>query len=72
MDGACFVWISVVYRLCYVYWKQTKKKDIVHDVFSGHNDVHLWNVYQIKKKNKTKTEKAKKKKIRRCTYCTCD
>lgn len=40
--------------------KEKKKKDIVHDVFSGHNDVHLWNVYQIKKKNKTKREKKKK------------
>lgn len=30
--------------------KQTNKKQvIVHDVFSGHNDVHLWNVYQIEK-----------------------
>lgn len=35
-----------------------KKKDIVHDVFSSHNDVHLWNVYQIKK-----WEKKEKKKI---------
>lgn len=34
------------------------KKDIVHDVFSSHNDVHLWNVYQIKK-----WEKKWKKKI---------
>lgn len=30
MDGACFVWISVLYLLCYVHWKE--KKDIVHVV----------------------------------------
>lgn len=53
MDGACFVWIWVVYRLCYVY-ENKQKKDIVHDVFSSHNDVHLWNVYQIKKYKKMK------------------
>lgn len=38
-----------------------KKKDIVHDVFSGHNDVHLWNVYQIKKMKKKKSNEKKKK-----------
>lgn len=59
MDGACFVWISVVYRLCCLL-KTNKKKDIVHDVFSSHNDVHLWNVYQIKKWGKKQKQKKKK------------
>ena len=27
---------------------------IVHDMFSSHNDVHLWNVYQIEKEKKKK------------------
>lgn len=35
-----------------VMLRKTKKKDLVHDVFSSHNDVHLWIVYQIKKKMK--------------------
>lgn len=34
--------------------KTNKKKVVVHDVFSSHNDVHLWNVYQIKKWKKKK------------------
>ena len=50
MDGACFVW--VVISPLFMFIENRKKKDIVHDVFSGHNnDVHLWNVYQIKKEN---------------------
>lgn len=48
MDDACSVW--VVYCRCYV--DENKKKDLVHDVLSSHNDVHLWIVYQIKKKKK--------------------
>lgn len=59
MDGACFVSIWVVYLLCLL--KTNKKKVIVHDVFSSHNDVHLWNVYQIKKLRKKKQNKNKKK-----------
>lgn len=48
---------SQLYIASVVYWKQTKKKDIVHDVFSSHNDVHLWNVYQIKKWGKKQKKK---------------
>lgn len=41
--------------------KQTnkqKKEDIVHEVFSSHNDVHLWNVYQIKKRKRNEKRNA--------------
>lgn len=45
-------------------WQQRRKKknNIVHDVFSSHNYVHLWIVYQIKTTT-TKNRKEKKKKF---------
>ena len=48
---------SELYIASVMFIENKQKKDIVHDVFSSHNDVHLWNVYQIKKCEKKKKEK---------------
>lgn len=50
---------SKLYIASVMFIENRQKKDIVHDVFSSHNDVHLWNVYQIKKKY-DKNRKGKK------------
>lgn len=50
---------SGLYIASVMFIENKQKKDIVHDVFSSHNDVHLWNVYQIKKQEKKRKEKNK-------------